>query len=203
MENLNKIILTDVDGVMANWEFAFNTWMQENGHKVLEGKELTYDLSDKYGITKDVSRGFVKEFNNSPAIGFLPALRDAEFYIRKLHFEHDYKFHVITSLTKEENACRLRTQNLRKLFGDNTFDRFVYLDIGADKDEALEEYRDTGLFWIEDKIENAEAGLNVGLRPILMEHGHNMHYVNPGIVIKKNWYEIYNYILEKEKENVD
>jgi len=63
---------------------------------------------------------------------------------------------------------------------------------GADKDEALEPYRDSGLFWIEDKIENAELGNRLGLNSIIVEHGHNMHY--EGLPVVKNWAEIYEMI---------
>ena len=83
------------------------------------------------------------------------------FYIKRLHEEHGYCFHCITSLSEDDNAGKLRKMNLRKLFGKTAFEKFVILDTGANKDEALAEYKDTGLWWIEDKPENALAGLNV------------------------------------------
>jgi hypothetical protein len=67
----------------------------------------------------------------------------------------------------------------------------VCLDTGANKDDVLEEYEGTGCWWIEDKPENAEAGWRVGLRPILLEHGHNMNHDHPDITICKNWAEIF------------
>jgi len=194
---MEKILLTDADGVLFNWEYAFHTWMRFNEYLVLDDSHHVYDLSKKYGLSKTQSRELVREFNHLPSIGFLPALRDAEFYVKKLASE-GWKFHVITSLAKTPSACELRTQNLKKLFGENTFDRFVYLDTGEDKDVALSEYKNSGLYWIEDKIENAEAGLAAGLKPILIEHGHNMHYTNSNIVIKKNWGEVYDYINIRE-----
>ena len=39
------------------------------------------------------------------------------------------------------------------------------LDTGADKDEALAPYFNSGAFWIEDKTENAELGAELGLQP--------------------------------------
>jgi hypothetical protein len=68
------------------------------------------------------------------------------------------------------------------------------LDTGAHKDEALEEYEGTGLWWIEDKPENAEAGYRAGLKCLLVEHGHNMHYHHEGITLVKNWKHIYEVI---------
>ena len=86
--------------------------------------------------------------------------------------------------------------NIHKLFGDTAFERIVCLDTGAHKDETLEEYEGTGCWWIEDKPENAEAGYQLGLKPLLIEHGHNMHYQHPGIVTVKNWREIYDIVTQ-------
>jgi beta-phosphoglucomutase-like phosphatase (HAD superfamily) len=81
--------------------------------------------------------------------------------------------------------------NLRKLFGKTAFQKFIILGTGDDKDEALAEYSNTGCWWIEDKPENAEAGLRAGLNPILMEHGHNMSFKHDKITKVKNWKEVY------------
>jgi hypothetical protein len=94
----------------------------------------------------------------------------------------------------DPNAQKLREMNLRKLFGETAFERIVCLDTGAHKDEALEEYEGTGLYWIEDKPENAEAGYRAGLKCLLVEHGHNMTHYHEGIQIVKNWKEIYELI---------
>jgi hypothetical protein len=96
-------------------------------------------------------------------------------------------------LSKDINAQRLREMNLSKLFGDTAFERVVCLDTGADKNEALAEYAGSGCWWVEDKPENAEVGLNLGLRSVLMEHGHNMQYLCTYPVVK-NWREIYELI---------
>ena len=85
--------------------------------------------------------------------------------------------------------------NLEKLFGKTAFEELVCLDTGADKDEALLPYKDSGLYWIEDKLENAEAGLAVGLKPILIEHGFNMNEkLDPNIKKVVNWKEVYEHI---------
>jgi hypothetical protein len=88
------------------------------------------------------------------------------------------------------NAGRLREMNLRKLFGDTVFEQIICLDTGADKHDALSEYRDSGCYWVEDKPENADVGLALGLKSILVEHGHNMNHECPYPVVK-NWREIY------------
>jgi hypothetical protein len=118
-------------------------------------------------------------------------------YVKRLHEEHGYVFHAITSLSRDENACELRRMNLRKLFGPTVFEKFVFLDTGADKEEALEPYQGSGFFWIEDKKINCEVGYELGLKSILMEHGHSLDYDNPNIPVVTNWREIYQLITDE------
>jgi FMN phosphatase YigB (HAD superfamily) len=191
--NPNKLILVDADGVLLDWEYAFSVWMEEHGHEKQPGSEFIYDIGDRYGISKDQGRKLIKIFNESAAIGFLPPLRDAMFYVKRLHEEYGYVFHCITSLSLDVNAGRLREMNLRKLFGKTAFERIVCLDTGADKHEALGEYQDSRCYWVEDKPENADVGHALGLQSILVEHGHNMNHECPYPVVK-NWREIYEII---------
>ena len=190
----NKLILTDADGVLLDWEYAFNVWMEQHGFQKQEGYQFIYDVGDRFGISKDQSKKLVKIFNESAAIGFLPALRDATYYVKRLHEEHGFQFRVITSLSLDPNAGKLREMNLRKIFGD-AIEQVICLDTGADKDEELAKYEDSGLWWVEDKPANALAGAKVGLKSILVEHGHNMHQPVDSYKIAKNWREIYELII--------
>lgn len=192
----NKIILTDADGVLLDWEYAFDVYMRQHGFNKVDGGNLKYNIGARYGIDMDQGKKLIKIFNESAHMGFLPPLRDAMYYVKRLHEEHGYVFHCITSLSKDENAQELRKMNLKKLFGETAFEKFIFLDTGADKDEALEPYRNSGLWWIEDKIVNCQVGNSLGLKSLLMEHGHNMDYDDPVIPRVKNWKEIYHKIVD-------
>ena len=190
-----KIILTDCDGVCCDWEWAFHVWMQEHGYQRQDRAPFKYDIGKQYGISKEEARRQVRIFNESAAIGFLPGLRDAQYYVKRLHEELGYRFHLITSLSKDYNAQKLRIMNVEKLFGKTAFAHYIFLDTGEDKDGVLQDYKDSGLWWIEDKITNAEVGLSLGLKPLLMEHGHNMDYENPLIPRVKHWRDIYEIVV--------
>ena len=190
----NKLILTDADGVLLDWEWAFSVWMQERGYTLRADNKKSYYLHHHYNeLEEKDSKKVVKTFNESAAIGFLPALRDAAHYVKRLHEEHGYQFRVITSLSLDKNAQKLREMNLRKLFG-NAIESVICLDTGADKDDALAPYKDSGLWWIEDKPANADVGYKLGLCSVLIEHGHNMHHECSYPVVK-NWRELYELIL--------
>ena len=189
-----KVILTDCDGVLLAWEDAFHQWMKSKGFTKKE--EAIYDISKTFGIPKTLGKKLVKEFNESAWMGFLPAFKDARSGVAKL-VEHGWQFIVITSLSLDPKAQMLRIGNLKNIFGKNGFIEVICLDTGAHKDEAIEKFKDSGLWWIEDKPENAEVGLKYGLKPILIEHEHNKEHEEDGIEYAYDWEEIYN-IIERE-----
>jgi FMN phosphatase YigB (HAD superfamily) len=194
----NRLILTDADGCLTDWEWAFRVWMTERGFTLTQDNKKSYYLHHHYDdLTQDDAKKMVKIFNESAAIGFLPPMRDSVHYVKKLNEEHGYQFRVITSLSLDKNSQKLRDMNLRKLYG-NAIEEVVCLDTGADKDEALEQFKDSGLYWIEDKPSNADCGHRLGLKSILVEHGHNMFYECPYPIVK-NWKEIYELISSQSE----
>ena len=186
---LNKVILTDCDGVLLNWEASFTTWMAQKGYNKVNAD--VYEMEVAYGITKEESKPLVRQFNESAWMGYLPALRDSRSGVAKL-VESGYEFVCITSLSLDENAKKARVKNLQTVFGEDVFnmENVVCLDTGADKDEALALYAGLGLYWIEDKSENAELGTSLGLQSILINHGHNKDCDNPNIERVANWADI-------------
>lgn len=189
----NKIILTDCDGVLLNWEATFSTWMAQHGFNKVNAD--TYDVAESYGLEKSESKKLVRQFNESAWMGYLPALRDARSGVATL-IEQGYEFKCITSLSLDKNAKKARVKNLKNIFGKDVFteDNVLCLDTGADKDEALDEYKDSGCYWIEDKIENAQLGVKFGLKSILINHGHNQECDDTNIERVANWADIVNII---------
>jgi FMN phosphatase YigB (HAD superfamily) len=82
------------------------------------------------------------------------------------------------------------------MFGDTVFEKYVYLDTGADKDNVLAEYAGSECWWVEDKPENAECGIGFGLNSILMNHEHNKTY-NGSAIRVSNWKDIYNLVTKQ------
>ena len=194
MRICDKVILVDCDGVLCDWLYAFDQWMDRHGYEISEPN--LYKVHDRFGLPSSEGKKLARMFNESAWIRKLPPLRDAIKYVRKLHEEHGYVFRVISSLSDDEYSQHLRTKNLRELFGDTVFESYTYLDTGDDKDEALEPYRDSGCWWIEDKPENAELGSKLGLSSILVNHDHNALAGSWHDWCRvNNWKEIYELIV--------
>jgi FMN phosphatase YigB (HAD superfamily) len=193
-----RIILVDCDGVLLDWEWAFNVWMQERGFVQRPNAKDYYKISDQFeNLSVPDAKKFTKLFNESAAIGFLPPLRDSVYWVRRLNEELGYRFICITSLSTDVNAQKLRRMNLEKYYG-HVFDDIICLETGSDKHEALDKFVGTEYFWIEDKPENADVGFERGLKSILIEHGHNMNHKCPYPIVK-NWREIFDIISNADR----
>ena len=186
-----KLILTDCDGVLLDWTSMFYEYMETHGFTIKPGPKYSYILDSHFeAITYDEVKIHIRQFNESAAIGFLQPFRDSIYYVKRLYEEHGYRFRVITSLSSNVYAAKLREHNLRQYFGD-AIESVSCLECGADKDEALKEFQHSQLFWIEDKAQNADVGHQLGLSSILMIHDHNKDHKcsYPKVNIWKEIYE--------------
>jgi len=188
-----KTIIVDVDGVLVDWVSGFKQYMISNGYH--HGDSTSYKLSDWYDLSEKEISKHVTAFNKSDDLLKLKPLRDAAHYINKLHNEQGYRFHAITSMGTEPQSIAMREQNLHELFTRDVFIDITYVELNKSKHNELEPYRDSGLFWIEDKYSNAEIGYNLGLKSILMVHDYNAYHNHPGITKVKTWAEVYDLII--------
>lgn len=196
-QDKRKVILTDIDGVMLNWEEAFHIWMEHQGHVNDHKYRFSYYIEDRFGVSREEGMRMVRIFNQSAAIGFLPALRDSQYYVTGL-VNDGYRFLAVTSLGLDPHAISLRERNLRKQFGKKAFLDIICLDTAAPKEQILSQMATEypGNVWIEDKVENADVGVKLGLDSLIMEHAFNMDYQGPAKLMK-NWKEIDAYVRQR------
>tara|TARA_B100000780_G_scaffold161093_1_gene112567 strand:- start:1595 stop:2212 length:618 start_codon:yes stop_codon:yes gene_type:complete len=189
----NKVILTDCDGVLVDWTYNFHDWMKRIHNLEPVDDIQSYEMEIMYGLPRSTMKQYVRGFNASAAIAYLTPLGDAVKYVKKLHEECGFVFHCITSLSLDPAAQKARIYNLEQLFGPTVFEKVICLDTGEDKIEALQPYVDTECVWVEDKIENADLGVNFGLNTFLIAHDFNAGYKG-GAIRVPNWKYIYEVI---------
>ena len=206
MPTSDRIILTDVDGVLLEWESHFTEWMLQRNYyddqeqrvypyKLLPDKQNTYEMADRFGLSIIEIRKEIREFNKSAWMGTQCPMPDSQTWVKLLAAE-GWTFIPITSQTSDIPAQQLRKKRLGELFGDHIFKNYHILDTGSDKDSVLAEFHNTGLYFIEDKQKNALTGLKYGVRPILIDHPYNRDFQHPDVIRVNNWKQIHELLHE-------
>ena len=193
-----KIILTDADGVLVDWNSGFEKFMIKKGFPKVPNTDTDYNISIRHGISGHQAHEFVREYNESSYIADLLPFADSVEYVTRLARE-GFKFVVVTSISDHRDAHVYRSWNVKGICGD-VFEEINCITMGASKYNILSRWSDTGYFWIEDHMRQAEAGHENGLKTILINHPYNTHYTTdlfPKVSYETPWAEIYN-IIKKE-----
>lgn len=188
----NRVILCDVDGVLLNWVASFREYAGHSGYQLVD--ERHYDINEAYDVNVGVAVDLTSHHNESLRMACLSPMKDAVKYVRRLHEWHGYVLHCITALDPDPLVIRARETNLRNLFG-NAVESVVLTGTYGDKRQALEQYRSSGCLWIEDKPENAELGVELGLDTLLVDQPYNRHFNNKEVRRVNNWSEIYDIVV--------
>lgn len=182
-----KKIITDCDGVLLDWAFAFDVWMREQGYFRLPNTDRYFSQAKRYGIDEKEAFDQINLFNQTGALGFIPAYKDSVEYVTRLARE-GWRFDVITMIGKDKYAHRLRKINLQHLFGDVFDEIHCSGEFTESKKGVLEKYKGSGLVWIEDRVDYAIDGDEMGLKTYIMDWPYNREYEGRRV---SSWKEIY------------
>lgn len=191
-EKIDKVILCDVDNCLIDWSTTFANYMTEGGYELVDDYHHQFLISDRYGIPYDDGEELVAQFNKTHHIRELEAHRDSVETVAKL-VDEGYEFHAITSIGTHEETVSHRENNLKDLFGQDTFSSITCLEVFSDKRPTLSQWEDKKYMWIEDCPRNIEAGFDMGLFPIMISHPYNVksEVVVPRVSNETPWQEIY------------
>ncbi len=191
----NDIILLDVDDVLLDWFSGFERYMVHLGYGPEESHDQ-WDLDKVFNFPKKEKTSLISNFNTSWEFGTLAPLPGAKKGLNRLKKE-GFRFVAITSCSTNPTTISLRKTNLFWCFGD-VFEAVHCLNLGESKETHLADYRPT--WWVEDKFENAVAGLKFGHRSILINKAHNENEVHEDIIRVKAWNQITKLILNNDNE---
>jgi FMN phosphatase YigB (HAD superfamily) len=193
-----RLILTDCDGTILDWNSPFEAFMSESGYLKKPNTDHDYSIAVRYNISKETAKECIVEFNKSPQIKTLQPFADSEEYIKKLS-DNGFKFIAITSVGQCTQIYQNREHNLKNLFGD-VFNEIHCLDMNACKFDTLTKWSNKEYFWIEDHKTNAESGKLAGLKSILINHPYNLEYTSnlfTSVSDTTPWKEIYDIVCEE------
>ena len=172
--------------------------MSERGLPQLPNTDNEYSLALRHGISVQQAGALIREFNEGAWIADLRPFADSVEYIAKLA-NNGFRFIVVTSISSAASAKYYRTTNLYKVFGQ-VFDQINCIEMGENKFDTLCAWKDSEFFWIEDHPRQAEAGYEAGLKPILIRHPYNSHYITdlfPTVGHTSPWADIYRIVTEE------
>lgn len=198
--SMDKIILTDCDGVLLDWDSGFDRFMQHRGYIRKPNTEHHYRLALRYDGVSDLEiRDLVEEMNTTEWVANLAPMRDSVEYVTRLKSE-GYEFIVITAMSDSPDAARHRAANLDAVFGPGVFshDKMICIKPLLSKSSALMNWQGQGHFWIEDHFMHAESGYELGLSSILIDQPYNKQYSTSLFPRVSTWSEIYRLVKHRE-----
>ena len=182
-----KILLTDIDGVVLDWQQHFNDYLD----KYYPGQELFDPTVFAQG---EETGKIIKEFNNTAWIGFLKPWKDS---VQVLTEFKNAGWHIFgcTSMGTDPYANALRKKNIENLMPD-VFARVDIIPFMEPKGHWLSQWRGSGAVWVEDKWSNAILGADMGIKTFLMKQSYNSKHDYQGVEKVDNWRQIYNKVTQ-------
>lgn len=197
--NKEKLIISDVDGCLLNWEDHFHNYMHSHGHKKAHKNPSYWQETYYPHLSQDRAREMVYHFNTSAWMLEIPPLRDARTGVAQL-VDAGYRFVAVTAMGLDPYAKQVREINLERTFGYDTFIDVIVTDMydPDSKRKSLESLREQygSVPWIEDKPSNAQLGQELGYETYLVNHDYNQDF-DAGSEIQRvnSWVEICKFIL--------
>jgi len=189
---MDKYLLLDCDETCLDWVQGFKIFADKELGIKLVGQPDQYSMLNWMNMTdKNEVMKLVHDFNdNYEGFGSLKPIANAEIYLPKF-FKEGYKIIAITASSSKELSKKRRTDNLHDVFG-NIFEEIHCVDTPEEKKKYLQKFPPS--IWCEDKIWNAEMGLEFNHKCFLIRSlssiGHEQKY--PKLIWVNDWEEIYN-----------
>lgn len=196
---MTKVVITDIDEVVFNWQGPFEKWILREG-KYTPTQPLCnfWDIERWLEIPYDEGRHLIEEFNHLEE--FWPNFEPLSEVRKNILALEDlgYKFVAVTACSEDEWTHVNRWHNLKRCFG-TAFDTLHCVGLSASKKEMLERYKPT--YWVEDKLRHAIDGADLGHTSFIVDYPWNRYANDDRITRVKNWNDIFEIITSSEKAN--
>ena len=95
-------------------------------YRLLEDKENTYEMAERFGVTIPEIRKEIREFNRSAWMGTQRPMPDSQTWVKLLHAE-GWTFIPITSQTSDKPAQELRKRTTRRTVWQTSFFKLPHI----------------------------------------------------------------------------
>ena len=189
---MSKVIITDVDGCILNWNRSFLEYIKSLDIKPKKDFHSCWDLEEWLGLSTNEVDNLAKDFNTTKNFTNLKSDYKSDVYIPLLH-GMGYDFIAITACGSSDITTKYRTINLNNLF-PGIFKEIFCCDHNYEKNSILENLPKSK-YWVEDHYHNCKFGNEYDHRCFLMNHPHNNHIVDDTVTMVNDWEDIYERII--------
>ena len=169
--------VTDVDGVLFDWNTGFLHWLYDNYNIAPDTVDRTsYNVANWFSAysCNDIFR-FIETFNQSNAAHTLSIIDGSQRAIKRL--SADFDIVAVTAFAACENGAALRTQTLMREF--TGIKEVVVLPMGSTKRDALERLQPA--VFIDDYERYLLESVDLGINTLVMDQPHNRHVNLPRV----------------------
>lgn len=184
--SVGKLILTDIDQTLLNFNRPFETFLRERGMNIPIGSMDGYNnLPDAFpNVTQEETDSLVLEFFSCDMFDNLPPINGSREAVEYLHNE-GWEFVGISACPVSVGADR-RKANLEKSLGV-PFQEVILSGLTECKGNYLRNFDPA--VWVEDNASHSNIGHELGHRCYLIDMLHNRGKIARGKRVS-NWKEI-------------
>ncbi|AXF40771.1 hypothetical protein HYP67_gp189 [Acinetobacter phage vB_ApiM_fHyAci03] len=160
-ESKRPVVLIDVDGVCVKWQSGLPYYMAKHNIPAQRALDMMIDEAfispeELFGMSREVSMTFLKDYNKSKFIKYLAPYDDALEMINEM--KQHWDFVAVTALGTDKETIMNRAFNLNALF-PGAFKDILVCGPGESKRgilcKAIEQYN--AVMFIDDLAENLDA----------------------------------------------
>ncbi len=190
-----KYILTDVDNVLLDFSHQFEEWVIKKDIPIIKGQlQKTYTFESMFHTDQDYRKLIDEFYNCEYTMSTFKEYRECSKPINDLK-NMGYTFVAITACDDKDHMTKSRAENIANLMGFSFEDVHV-VGFNSSKEFALSQYGPS--IWVEDTIEHAIKGAELGHRTFLIDHEYNKNKNGPFTRVN-NWYDIKEILCDTER----
>lgn len=190
---LKKLILVDCDGVLVDWNEGFMEFMKHYDFKELQ--DNSYSMRERYGFNAAQEYNYVDMYCRSEFIAKLKPMKNSLEVVNRLA-KRGYEFVAITSIGTDPQTYEHRKHNLETYF-PGVFKQIFCIPAGSNKSYILRAFQNMSDIWVEDHVDNAEDGTDLGFNSFLLTHSYNRDSITKANRVD-SWRDIERWIIERE-----
>ena len=157
MNNKITTLLSDVDGVYADWLDGFINYCDDIGHKALHNKPTDFGMTDIFP-TLDKPWEHIMDYQHTPHYEKLKAYPEAQSIYNRL-YDMGVEIIFISSCGTTNEIINARTAMLERE-ANGKFSDIITLPLGASKTEVLKKFPRAA--FIDDQFKMALEGAECG-----------------------------------------